>query len=176
LAIYSDWVNFKTFSLDKISELKTMERKLNFKLKEAYPYYLAGKPVYANQLLKVTDKYTNEVATFVALADSEVINEAIQKAVESQEELNKMSSYQRRDILNHVVEQVKKRHDEFSLSLAIEAGKPLKDAKGEVDRLITTFQIAAEESVRIYGEYSNLDISKNTQGFRFHFKKFQEWK
>eukprot|EP01080_Neovahlkampfia_damariscottae_P009542 gene9542-1747_t len=148
------------------------KRPSDFKLRENYPYYLAGKPVFANKHLQVTDKYTNEVATFVAQADSKVIDEAIEKAKNSQKELNKMASYERRDILNYVVEQVKKRFDEFAFSLAIEAGKPLKDAKGEVNRLIDTFQIAAEESVRIYGEYSKLDISDRTVGMEMITKRF----
>lgn len=39
------------------------------------------------------------------------------------------------------------------MALCIEAGKPIKDSKGEVQRLIDTFTIAAEESVRIGGEW-----------------------
>ena len=38
------------------------------------------------------------------------------------------------------------------MALCIEAGKPIHDARGEVTRLIDTFRIAAEESVRIDGE------------------------
>lgn len=32
-------------------------------LKEAYPYYLANKAVYANKNLKVTNKYTGKVGS-----------------------------------------------------------------------------------------------------------------
>jgi acyl-CoA reductase-like NAD-dependent aldehyde dehydrogenase len=42
---------------------------------------------------------------------------------------------------------------------AIEAGKPIRDARGEVGRLIDTFRIASEEATRIYGEVMPLDIS-----------------
>jgi hypothetical protein len=37
----------------------------------------------------------------------------------------------------------------YYLANCIEAGKPIKDSRGEVSRLIDTFRIAAEESVRI---------------------------
>ena len=37
-------------------------------------------------------------------------------------------------------------------ALCVEAGKPIRDAEGEVTRLIDTFRIAAEESTRLYGE------------------------
>jgi acyl-CoA reductase-like NAD-dependent aldehyde dehydrogenase len=49
--------------------------------------------------------------------------------------------------------QITERQEEFAMALCIEAGKPIKDAKGEVQRLIDTFTIAAEESVRIRGEW-----------------------
>ena len=37
--------------------------------------------------------------------------------------------------------------------MAQEAGKPIKAARTEVERAIFTFNVAAEESTRIYGEY-----------------------
>ena len=50
--------------------------------------------------------------------------------------------------LLHCVEQFKVRFEEFAYALCREAGKPIKDARGEVTRLIDTFEIAAEEAVR----------------------------
>jgi hypothetical protein len=46
-------------------------------LRKAYPYYLANKAVFANEDLKVVDKYTREVATSVALVDASAIDQAI---------------------------------------------------------------------------------------------------
>ena len=62
-----------------------------YALKETYPYYLANKPVYANQDLVVTNKYTDEPATTVALADAAVIDKAI-AAAEASEEAEDSSS------------------------------------------------------------------------------------
>lgn len=142
------------------------------KLREAYPYYLAGKPVFANKDLGITNKYTNKVVTYCALASSKVIDEAITHAEASQKELNKMASFERREVLLHVVKRVRERFDEFAYSLCIEAGKPLKDARGEVDRLIDTFQVAAEECMRIGGEFTSLDISERTRGMESITKRF----
>ena len=60
----------------------------------------------------------------------------------------------------------KERFDELANSLCIEAGKPIRDARGEVTRLIDTFEIAAEESVRLNGEVMNLEISPRAKGYR----------
>lgn len=48
--------------------------------------------------------------------------------------------------------------------LANEAGKPIRDARGEVSRAIDTFRIASEETTRIVGEYLPLDVSPRAQG------------
>ena len=43
------------------------------------------------------------------------------------------------------------RYEELARALCIEAGKPIKDSRGEVGRLIDTFMIAMEECTRNYG-------------------------
>ncbi|HEO65035.1 MAG TPA: aldehyde dehydrogenase family protein, partial [Spirochaetes bacterium] len=140
-------------------------------LKETYPYYLANKPLTPNTDLIVTDKYTGKPATRVALADAKVIDQAISKAVDAAEAMRKMPSYQRQDIINHCVKRFTERAEELALSLCIEAGKPIKDSRGEVSRLIDTFRIAAEESVRMTGEVLPLDISPRAKGYTSMWKR-----
>ena len=141
-------------------------------LRETYPYYLANKPVQPNTDLVVTNKYTTEPATRVALADAKAIDAAIGAAVKAFERTRKMPAYQRQAVLNHVVKRVTERHEELSKALCIEAGKPIRDARGEVTRLIDTFRIAAEESVRIYGEHMPLDISPRAEGYECIWRRF----
>lgn len=140
-------------------------------LQKSYPYYLANKAVYANEDLKVLDKYSGEVATSVALADAGVIDSAIGAAEASFEAVRKMPAYHRQEILEHCVQRFRERFDEFAFSLCVEAGKPIADARGEVGRLIDTFRIAAEESVRINGEVMNLEISPRAKGYSSMWKR-----
>ena len=140
-------------------------------LKDSYPYYLASEPKYANTDLKVTNKYTQEVATKVALADADTIDKAIAAAEKAQPEMAAMAPYERQAVLEHCVKRFTERADELAQALCIEAGKPIKDAKGEVSRLIDTFKIAAEESVRINGEVVNLEISARAKGYQGMTKK-----
>lgn len=134
-------------------------------LNSEYPFYLANRPVAPNHDLVVTDKYTGEVATRVALADEANIDEAITKAVGAEKAMREMPSYARQKVLNHCVTRFEERADELALSLCIEAGKPIKDSRGEVSRLIDTFRIAAEESVRIDGEVMSLDRTERAEGY-----------
>ena len=140
-------------------------------LKESYPYYLASEPHYANTDLDVTNKYTGEVATKVAMADADTIDKAIAAAEEAQPAMAAMAPFERQALLEHCVKRFTERADELAQALCIEAGKPIKDAKGEVSRLIDTFKIAAEESVRINGEVVNLEISARAKGYQGMTKK-----
>ena len=135
-------------------------------LNESYPYYLASKPVFANTDLEVTNKYTGEVATRVAKAGADVIDKAIAAAEKAQPAMAAMKPYERKAVLEHCVKRFTERKDELAMALCIEAGKPIKDAQGEVTRLIDTFQIAAEECVRIEGQVLNLEISARASGYQ----------
>ena len=140
-------------------------------LRENYPYYLANRAVYANRDLPVIDKYTAKVATHVALADEAAIDQAIAAAVDAAEPLRKMKAYERQAVLMHCVKRFTERADELAESLCVEAGKPIKDSKGEVGRLIDTFRIAAEESVRMIGEVLPLDISPRARDYSGMWKR-----
>lgn len=140
-------------------------------LRETYPYYLANKAASPNADLEVTDKYTGEVATRVAMADAATIDQAITATVEAAEPMRKLPPYERQAVLNHCVQRFTVRFDELADALCIEAGKPIKDSRGEVSRLIDSFRIAAEESVRIGGEVQNLEISARARGYRGMFQR-----
>ena len=140
-------------------------------LKDAYPLYLNNKAVQSNTDLAVTDKYTGEVAFRVALADSKTIDAGIAGAVKAAEPMAQMASYERQNVLMHCVSRFKERFDELAYALCVEAGKPIKDSEGEVTRLIDTFRIAAEESVRMTGEVQSLDISPRAKGYQGMWKR-----
>eukprot|EP00127_Corallochytrium_limacisporum_P002176 Clim_evm70s108 gene=Clim_evmTU70s108 len=145
---------------------------VNGKLKESYPMFLASKPVTPNLDLAVTNKYNQEVATRVPKATKDHMEEAIAAATKAQEEFGKMPAYMRQQILWKVVAAIKERFEEFAIALAIEAGKPIKDARGETQRCIDTFTVAAEEATRINGEWMPLDISERAQGMQGIVRKF----
>ncbi len=135
-------------------------------LKEKYPYYVANAPRQPNADLLVKNKYDGTPATRVALADREAIDEAIGSAVKAAKPMREMPAYMRAEVLRHATHRFEERRDELARALCIEAGKPIRDARGEVTRLIDTFRIAAEEAVRFGGEYVPLDISPRGEGYQ----------
>jgi acyl-CoA reductase-like NAD-dependent aldehyde dehydrogenase len=141
-------------------------------LRERYPYYLAGRPVQANADLVVTNKYTQSPAARVALADEGALGQAIAAATHAFEPTRRLGGFQRRDILQHVMRRCHERAEELAGVLAVEVGKPIRDARGEVSRLIDTLRIASEEAVRIGGEYLPLDISARAAGCEGIWRRF----
>ena len=135
-------------------------------LKQSYPYYIANKPVAANTDLEVRDKYTGRLATRVAFADARAVEKAIAAAHRARAAMAAFPPHARRAVLEHCVRRFGERHEELALALCIEAGKPIRDARGEVTRLVDTFRIAAGEATRIEGEVLELEISQRTEGYR----------
>lgn len=134
--------------------------------KKTYPYYLANKAVAANADLAVFDKHSGKRATRVAFADAATMRKAVVAAHRSRAAMAAFPPDARRAVLEHCVARFTERQEELALALCIEAGKPIKDARGEVERLIDTFRIAADEAVRGGGEVLELAISARTRGYR----------
>lgn len=148
------------------------QKPSQFEMKAQWPVYVGSEPRQLEKTLTVTNKYDNEEVCKVSLASTKEIDEGIQLAYEARSAMKHLPSFKKRDILNEIVRKVKERFDEFAYVLCLEAGKPIKDAKGEVQRLIETFEIAAGEATRIYGEYQPLDISERNKGFDAITKRF----
>tara|TARA_A100001391_G_scaffold7621_3_gene4812 strand:- start:8954 stop:10387 length:1434 start_codon:yes stop_codon:yes gene_type:complete len=140
-------------------------------LKDTYPLYLNNKAAQPNTDLAVTDKFTGEVAFRTALATPDIIEEAIAGAERAAPAMAKLASFEKQGVLEHCVSRFRERFDELAYALCVEAGKPIKDAEGEVTRLIDTFKIAAEESTRNYGEVQPLDISARAKGYMGMWKR-----
>lgn len=64
---------------------------------------------------------------------------------------HKLNPDERFDILSRTASILRERKNEVARVIASDCGKPIRDAEGEVQRAVTTFQISAEESKRIHG-------------------------
>ncbi len=135
-------------------------------MQERWPCYLANQPTFLNEALPVVNPFTQQVIARVSLADAGVIDRAIAAAVAATRPMRELPASARRDVLTHCVSRFTARAEELAQVLCAEAGKPIRDARGEVTRLIDTFRAAAEEATRIGGEFLPLDISPRTQGTR----------
>ncbi|MBF0246284.1 MAG: aldehyde dehydrogenase family protein, partial [Planctomycetes bacterium] len=140
-------------------------------MSEHHPLYCAGKKRSASATLAVYDKYSGEKAFTVSLAGPEELELAIAAAAASAPETAALPAWKRRETLDYCAQRFRERAGELARVLSIEAGKPIKDARGEVERLIDTFLIAAEESVRQRGHILPLDRGPRTTGYTCYYKR-----
>ena len=131
---------------------------------ETVPIYLAGEFVSAGTPLEVRDPATGELVATTWQAGPEELERATGAAVEAFGATRRLASFERRDALAHVAERISQDADELAELLSRESGKPIRDAKVEVARGALTFRIAAEEALRINGEWLPLDWSAANRG------------
>jgi acyl-CoA reductase-like NAD-dependent aldehyde dehydrogenase len=151
--------------------LRATPPKIVAMLKKTYPYYLANQPQRPNADLVVRDKYSGKIATRVAVPDAKATEKAIAAAVKAVAPMRDFKPWARQAVLQHCAKRFAERRDELAHALCVEAGKPIKDSAGEVTRLIETFQIAAEEAVRVNGETLNLELASRLDGYHGYTRR-----
>ncbi|RKG30979.1 aldehyde dehydrogenase family protein [Acinetobacter guerrae] len=114
-----------------------------------YPLYVAGKPVKTDQWLEVHHKFHGEVYARVALADAKTIEKATVAAVKAEAEMAALKPYQKQKILLHCVKRFTEERAVLTEILIAEGGKPRNAAAAEVERLINTFQLAADATTQM---------------------------
>jgi len=127
-------------------------------------FFLAGEWVEGHQYTQLSSPYSGEVIAEVPLADHEVVERAITAAEDAFQVMRKMPAYQRAAILEKMARLFDERLEEAARIIAMEAGKPIKTARGEVIRTIQTYKFAAEEAKRIHGETIPLDAAIGGEG------------
>lgn len=127
--------------------------------------FIGGRWADGGPPLEVLNKYSGEVLGAVTTAREQDVYAAISAAAKGFDTMRRMPAYQRGELLLRTAQLLRENHDDFSRTIAAEAGKALKFSRAEVDRGISTFTIAAEEAKRIHGETVALDAVPAGEGY-----------
>jgi len=130
----------------------------------SFGFYLNGNFSTHGREVVITSPFDRSVVAVVYEATTDDVETAIASAVEAFAVTRKLSSYQRASTLHKIADGIRQRREEFARNICQEAGKPIKTARIEVDRGTYTFEVAAEEAGRIYGDYIPLDTLEATAG------------
>jgi len=130
----------------------------------ARPCFCAGKWLHNGDPMPVRSPYDGKIVATVARATQGDVKDALLAAAAAFEQTRRMPAHERQRVLQSIHRYVSERHEEFAQAICLEAGKPIKTARAEVDRALFTLQIAAEEATRIYGEYLPLDLQTFAAG------------
>lgn len=129
-----------------------------------YSIYLAGKFIKTETELLVKNPYDSSEIAVTYLANKAIVEQAIAKAVEVEDELKNMPIYKRYAILMQISNAIRNDKERLASVLSAESGKPMRYALGEIERAAQTFLVAAEESKRIPNEYLAIDWTPKGHG------------
>ncbi|MCU1296029.1 MAG: aldehyde dehydrogenase [Acidobacteriaceae bacterium] len=127
-------------------------------------FLLDGKWIEEGDRVEVRSPFDGSLVGFVFQGRREHAEAAIAASVKAFGTTRRLPAFERQRVLRRIAENIAERKEEFARTIALEAGKPIRAARTEVDRAVFTFNVAAEESTRIYGEYLPLDWQEYTAG------------
>ena len=130
-----------------------------------YKLLIDGQWVDGGSTLEVKNKYSGQTIGALPQARREDVDAAIAAAERAEDIMAEMPAHKRAEILLKTATLLREHFDDMAKTIAAEAGKALKFARGEVDRAISTFTIAAEEAKRLHGETIPLDAVPAGEGY-----------
>ena len=120
--------------------------------------FIDGEWVETGGWIDVRSPYSGEVVGRVAKAGSGETRQAIDAAERALEE--PLPAHRRAEILVKVAGYLGRRHDEVARTISDEAGKPMKAARVEAQRAMSTYTFAAVEARKLAGEMVPMDASQ----------------
>jgi acyl-CoA reductase-like NAD-dependent aldehyde dehydrogenase len=124
--------------------------------------FVAGEWVETGDWVEVRSPYSGEPVARVAKAGAAETKRAIDAA--EQALLEPLPAHKRAEILVKVVAGIARRHDEIARQISDEAGKPLKAARVETSRAMSTYTFAAVEARKLAGEVVPMDAAQAGEG------------
>ena len=124
--------------------------------------FVAGEWLETGDWLEVRSPYSGEVVGRVAKAGATETKRAIDAAEEAMRE--PLPAHKRAEILVRVAGALGRRHDEVARLISDEAGKPMKAARVEAKRAMSTYTFAAVEARKLAGEMVPMDAAQAGEG------------
>jgi acyl-CoA reductase-like NAD-dependent aldehyde dehydrogenase len=118
---------------------------------------LGGEWIETGEWHEVRSPYSGETVARVPEAGAEHARRAVDAATKAME--NPLPAHQRAEILDRVATLLRERQDDIAQTICAEAAKPLKAARVEAERAVSTFTMAAVEARRLAGEVVPMDAS-----------------
>lgn len=129
---------------------------------------IGGETPHATETFKVKSPYTGEVVAEVARGTVEHVGLAVAAARFGAETMREIPAHRRSAMLMEIGRRLLNNQELLARTIAEESGKPIRDARAEVARAATIFQLSGEEAKRLRGEEVPFDSLAATEG-RFGF-------
>ncbi|GMA60370.1 hypothetical protein GCM10025859_08100 [Alicyclobacillus fastidiosus] len=108
--------------------------------------------------LEVFNPYNNEVVGSMFCATAQDVKDAIDTAHRVfQDTMKTLSAHKRSDILRRTADLLEATTEKFARILSLEAGKPIRESRGEVARAVQVLRFASEAAKSVHGEQIPMD-------------------
>src|ERR671926_627378 len=124
--------------------------------------FVGGEWVETGDWIDVRSPFSGEVVGRVAKAGADEARRAIDAAEQAMRE--PLPAHKRAEILVKVAGYLGRRHDEVARQISEESGKPMKAARVEAKRAMSTYTMAAVEARKLAGEMIPMDASQAGEG------------
>ena len=124
--------------------------------------FVDGEWIETGDWLEVRSPYSGDVVGRVAKAGADETRRAIDAAERAMRE--PLPAHKRAEILVRVAGALGRRHEEAARLISDEAGKPLKAARVEASRAMSTYTFAAVEARKLAGEMVPMDAAQAGEG------------
>src|ERR1700758_1733115 len=111
-------------------------------------FFVDGRWQQDGDLIEIRSPYDGSLIGRVIQGRKEHAEAAIAAAVKAFGTTRRLPAFERQRVLRQVAQTLAQKKEEFAHTIMLEAGKPIKGARIEVERAIFTFTVAAEESTR----------------------------
>ncbi|MCC7175556.1 MAG: aldehyde dehydrogenase family protein [Bryobacterales bacterium] len=129
-----------------------------------YPMWIGGRPVVTGPPRKVQLPYDGAEVAAVHEAGPEQVDAAVEAAAAAAAAMRELTLAERAFLLRKAHDKVLERSEALALALSSESGKPIREARAEVDRAALTLLFSSEEAHRLCGEVVPMDASPAGKG------------
>ncbi len=134
--------------------------------------YIGGQWRQTKAAQDILSPYNGSIVGTVSVGDGKDVLDTIEAARDAFAVTKNYSSGERSELCARIASGIAAKKEAFAKTIALEAGKPVSQARREVDRAIATFTIAAEEAKRIAGEGVPIDLDPATKGYAAFVGRF----
>jgi glyceraldehyde-3-phosphate dehydrogenase (NADP+) len=138
---------------------------------QEYGAIIAGQSRLTGDTFDVRSPFDGSVVGTLHNAGPAEVEDALATAAAAFDTTKALPSWKRSAVLETVAKRIVERREELARLVALEAGKPIRTARLEVDRAAFVFEVGAEEARRIEGRIVSLDWLPGTEQREAHIRR-----
>jgi acyl-CoA reductase-like NAD-dependent aldehyde dehydrogenase len=129
---------------------------------DTHKLLLDGAWIETDESVEVRSPYSGEVVGRIAKAGADEARRAVDAAARALE--SPLPAHERAAILDRVAGLLRERHEDMAQTICAEAGKPIRTARVEASRAVSTYTFAAVEARKLAGDVVPMNASEAGEG------------